>query len=162
MTLVKWIYCPSEGSLLILGEWDKVDGSDFGSLYFTDSLEEAQRWARALRAGRIPSDAHLRGGPSGLPEPHPQGSQRAGDQRLRGVIPRTPAGRPRWSGRSWHVIGSPCGEPDGTPSCRGDAAAVAIQCVGGAAADGRLQAGSERLVGQALELELELELTRSR
>jgi hypothetical protein len=53
---VRWIYRPPEASLLTLGEWNTGEGWDGGYLCFTDTLEVAQQWARALRDGRIPAD----------------------------------------------------------------------------------------------------------
>lgn len=69
MTHVTWIYRPSEASLVILGEWNTVDGWDGGGLWFTDSLELAQQWARALREGRIPSTDETHSPPEEAGEP---------------------------------------------------------------------------------------------
>lgn len=51
-----WVYAPEDGEPLVLGEYNHPNGDDGGLAHLTDSLEVAQRWARDLRAGRLPTD----------------------------------------------------------------------------------------------------------
>jgi hypothetical protein len=63
MTVVAWIYSPKGGPVLVLGEYNRPGGGEVGLLRYTDDAEVARRWARALRAGRLPPTAEEPAGP---------------------------------------------------------------------------------------------------
>lgn len=65
-----WWYCSPDGPPLTLAEWNHGESGEDAvvQVFFLDNLEWAQRWARALRAGRLTleDDADSSaGGPSG-------------------------------------------------------------------------------------------------
>ena len=56
-----------DGSFVVLGERDQPDGCEGGVVHIARSRESARRWARDLRAGRIPSGAE--------PDPEPPSAE---------------------------------------------------------------------------------------
>ena len=55
MSFSIWLYVPPDRSPLVLGGNTRPDGYDGGVVHIARSLDAAQRWARDLRAGRLPT-----------------------------------------------------------------------------------------------------------